>query len=139
MYFAACVILQGKEVPMSNIFHDKKDQLQKIQNHLVHGEELHAVYDMAGGSTSFLGISDLRLIFMDQEFDGNGATMVSLPYTRISAVATDDMGSIVFKCSKLSILAGRRAWEFNFRSNANAHRAYELILRNLLQTDPEGT
>ena len=123
---------------MPEVEHDKKDQLQSIQNHIVQGEQLYAVYDMAGGSTSFLGITDLRLVFMDKAFDEKQKTMISLPYTKITAVGTDDMGSIVFKCSKLSVLAGRRTWEFQFRSNANAHKAYELIMRNILQTEAVG-
>ena len=123
---------------MPDAIHDKKDQLQKIQPHIIQGETLYAVYDMKGGGTGFVGITDLRLIFMDQAFVKKSKSMVSLPYTRITAVASEDSGKIIFGTSKLIVVAGARTWMFEFRSNDKAHYAYKLIMRNLLQTEVKG-
>lgn len=50
---------------MADVIFDRKEQLQKIQRLLVPNETLYAVYDLKGGGTGFVGITDLRLIFMD--------------------------------------------------------------------------
>ncbi|MBK8430196.1 MAG: hypothetical protein IPL28_02375 [Chloroflexi bacterium] len=121
-----------------DVIYDKKDQLQKIEAHLVTGETLYAVFDMKGGGTGFVGITDLRLIFMDQSFVRKSKAMVSLPFSKITAVGSDDSGGIIFGTSKLIVLAGSRDWEFEFRSNDKAHKAYELIMRNLLQKEAKG-
>jgi hypothetical protein len=117
---------------------DKKEQLEKIQNRLVPGEQLYAVYDMKGGGTGFIGITDVRLIFMDKAFLKKKKAMVSLPYTKLTVIASEDSGAILFKTSKLMITAGQREWEFEFRSSDKAHHAYELIMMNLLQTEAHG-
>lgn len=120
------------------IDHDKKDQLQKIMAHIMPGETLYAVYDMKGGGTGFVGITDLRLIFMDQSFVRKSKAMVSLPYTKITAVGSEDNPGIIFSTSKLHIIAGSREWEFEFRTVEKAHKAYQFIMRNLLQTEKKG-
>lgn len=120
------------------IDHDKADQLKKIMAHVMPGETLYAVYDMKGGGTGFVGITDLRLIFMDQAFLRKSKAMVSLPYTKVTAVGSEDSGGIIFSSSKLHIIAGSREWEFEFRSNDKAHKAYQLIMRNLLQSEKKG-
>lgn len=120
------------------IDHDKADQLKKIMAHVMPGETLYAVYDMKGGGTGFIGITDLRLIFMDQSFVRKAKAMVSLPYTKVTAVGSEDSGGIIFSTSKLHVIAGSREWEFEFRSNDKAHKAYQLIMRNLLQTEKKG-
>jgi len=123
---------------MSQPDYDKKEQLKKIEAFVLDGEMLYAVYDMKGGGTGFIGITDLRLIFMDQAFIRKSKAMVSLPYTKITAVASEDSGGIIFKSSKLVIRAGSDVYEFDFRSNDKAHRAYQLIMANLLQTEAKG-
>ena len=127
---------------MADIIHDKKDQLAKIQNLLIDGETLYAVYDMKGGGTGFIGITDLRVIFMDQAFVRKKKAVVSLPYTKVTAVAAEDSGKVILGSllgsSILVIRAGDQAWEFEFRSNEKAHNAYRLIMNNLLQTEARG-
>ena len=118
--------------------YDKKEQLEKIQNRLVPGEQLYAVYDMKGGGTGFVGITDVRLIFMDKAFLRKKKAMVSLPYSKLTMIASEDSGSIMFKTSKLMIVAGIKEWEFEFRSSEKAHHAYELSMTNLLQTEARG-
>ena len=38
---------------MSEIIYDKKDQMQRVMNHVVPGETLYAVYDMKGVGAGF--------------------------------------------------------------------------------------
>lgn len=117
---------------------DKKDQFERIQQYCLPGEVLYAVFDMKGGGTGFLGITDLRLIFFDQAFMRKQKAMVSVPFTKVTMVASEDSGALIFVTSKLLVRAGDQTWEFEFRSNDKAHRAYRLIMHNLLQTEVKG-
>ena len=124
------------------VIHDRKDQLNKIQQLVVPGEILYAVYDLKGGGTGFVGITDLRLIFMDQAFLRKQKAIVSVPFTRITAVGSEDSGKLVLSSilgsSTLHVLTAAQAWTFQFRSNEKAHHAYQLIMRNLLQLEAKG-
>jgi len=120
---------------------DKKDQLERIQSLVIEGEVLYAVYDMKGGGTGFMGITDLRLIFMDESFFRKSKALVTVPFTKITAVGVEDTGRTLNPfgaTSKLFITAETREWEFEFRSNEKAHRAYRLIMSNLLQNERRG-
>lgn len=123
---------------MADVHFDKKDQLEKVQAHVMQGETLYAVLDMKGGGTGFVGITDLRLIFLDHAFVKKSKAMVSIPFSKITAVASVDSGGIIFGTSTLQVVAGSREWEFEFRSNDKAHYAYQLIMRNLLQRESKG-
>ncbi|HET9494114.1 MAG TPA: PH domain-containing protein [Chloroflexia bacterium] len=115
------------------IEYDSKGQMERIQGMVVQGEVLYAVFDLKGGGSGFVGITDRRLIFMDQAIFRKKRSLVSLPYSKITAVASEDSGGIIFGTSTLLVIAGSREFEFDFRSNEKAHRAYELIMWNLLQ------
>ena len=125
--------IQGWEIKFDN-----KGQLQRVQQYLLKGETLYCVFDAKGGGTGFVGVTDVRLIFMDESFVRKSKSMVSLPYTKITAVGSEDSGGLVFKSSKLQIIAGDREWVFQFRSNDKAHYAYQVIMSNLLQTEAKG-
>lgn len=112
---------------------DKNEQLEKTQADLIPGEILYAVYDMKGGGTGFVGITDRRLIVQDHAFLRKTKSMVSIPFSKVSAIAAEDSGKIVFGTSKLTICAGNQTYDFEFRSNEKAHRAYRLILQQTLQ------
>ncbi len=60
--------------------YDKKDQLEKIQDWVMPGETLYAVYDLKGGGTGFIGITDWRLIFYDKQFMRKIKAMVTIPF-----------------------------------------------------------
>lgn len=115
--------------------YDKKDQFQRIQQYCLPNEKLYAVFDMKGGGTGFVGITDLRLIFFDQSFIRKQKAMVSVPFTKVTMVASEDSGGLIFGTSKLLVRAGDMNWEFEFRSNDKAHHAYRLIMHNLLQSE----
>jgi len=127
---------------MVDIVHDRKDQLKRIQQLLVTGERLYAVFDLKGGGTGFIGITDLRLVFMDQAFLRKQKAIVSVPYTRITAVGAEDSGKLILSSilgsSTLFVLTPTKDWTFIFRSNDKAHLAYGLIMRNLLQLEAKG-
>jgi hypothetical protein len=127
---------------MTEIIHDRRGQLNRIEQLVVPGETLYAVFDLRGGGTGFVGITDLRLIFMDQAFLNKQRAMVSVPYTRITAVGSEDSGKLVLGSvlgsSTLYVVTPAQNWTFIFRSNDKAHQAYELIMRNLLQLEARG-
>ncbi len=123
-----------------SIIFDNRDQYQRIQQFILPNEELYMVYDLKDGGTEFVGITDLRLIFMDQSFVGRNKAIVSLPYTKITALGAFDSGDLekvrtVVSSSKLQIVAGSREWTFEFLLIEKASTAHQLIIRNLLQTE----
>ncbi len=120
------------------IEYDNKGQLDRIQSLLVSPEILYAVFDLKGGGSGFVGVTDRRLIFMDQGVIRKKKSLVSLPYSKVTAVASEDSGGIVFGTSVLTVLAGSREFDFEFRSNEKAHRAYQLIMWNILQHERPG-
>lgn len=126
---------------MPDIDYDKKEQMEKIAALVIPGEQLLAVYDMKGGGTGFIGITDLRLIFLDESFIRKTHALVTVPFTKLTAIAVEDTGRTLNPfgaTSRLLITAGAREWEFEFRSNDKANRAYRLIMANLLQTEKRG-
>jgi hypothetical protein len=64
--------------------------------------------------------------------------LVSLPFSKMTAVASEDSGGLVFGTSTLTVIAGSREFDFDFRTNEKAHRAYQLIMWNLLQGERPG-
>jgi len=115
--------------------------LERIQQLVIPGETLYAVYDMKGGGTGFMGITDMRLIFMDESFLRKSKALVSVPFTKLVTVGVEDTGRNInpfAATSKLIITAGQLDWVFEFRTNEKAHRAYGLIMSNLLQNERRG-
>jgi hypothetical protein len=47
---------------------DKPEQLEKIQEGLLPDETVYAVFDMKGGGTGFIGITDKRVMIQDSAF-----------------------------------------------------------------------
>ena len=55
---------------MTTIAHDKPEQLKQIQEGLLDGEQVQAVYDCTGAGTGFVGVTDRRVILQDKSFYG---------------------------------------------------------------------
>ena len=54
---------------MTSAPHDKPEQLRQIQDGLLEGEQIQAVYDCTGAGTGFVGVApDKRLHSAGQEF-----------------------------------------------------------------------
>lgn len=117
---------------------DDRNQFERIQTMVSPPEILYAVLDEKGRGSGFVGITDRRLIFMDQGMIRKNKTIVSLPFSKVTAVASEDNGGIIFGNSKLIVVAGDRTWDFEFRTKEKAHRAYQLIMWNLLQNERAG-
>ena len=117
---------------------DKREQLEKVQDFCLANEVIRAVFDLKGVSTGFLAITDKRLIFYDKEFFKKQKAMVSLPYSRIAQVASDDDKGVLvragfFVSDRLYVFPqGQEPKEFEFRGGDKAHMAHYMIMEHLL-------
>jgi hypothetical protein len=111
--------------------HDKKDQLKRIQEYVIPGETLAAVWDCKGGGTGFVGITDQRLIFYDQAFFRKKKSMISIPYHKVVGVASADEGTFL-KTSEITILTPSGEFSFEFRGADKAHWSYRYIMNQIL-------
>ncbi len=119
------------------IVFDKKEQLEKIQAALLPDEQVEAVFDMKGGGTGFIGITNRRVIFQDNAFMRRTKAVVSVPYSRIHAVAAEDESGMFggrghFSSSKIVLSAAGGTYEFQFRGADKAHMAHDMILRRVI-------
>jgi hypothetical protein len=115
---------------------DKQEQLDKIRQVLLPGEEIDAVYDLKGAQTGFIGITDRRLIIYDRSFLGNRRAIVSVPHINVVAVGSEDEGSLLslpgFETSKLTVQTAVGHFTLEFRGQDKAYEAYRLILSRIL-------
>jgi hypothetical protein len=124
-------------MPQGYPIYDKKEQLQKIDSGKLPGETIYAVFDMKGGGTGFLGITDKRIIIYDKSFMRKMKAIVSVPYSRIHKVAAEDESGLFtgrgfFSSSKMAITTASDAFEFEFRGADKAHIAHDLILEFMI-------
>ncbi len=119
----------------TQVEYDNKSQMERIMTMVMAPEVLFAVFDEKGRGSGFVGITDRRLIFLDMGVLRKKKHIVSLPYSRLTCVASEDSGGIVFNSSTLVIVSGQREWDFEFHTREKAHRAYQLIMWNLLQNE----
>ena len=111
--------------------HDKAEQLQAVQQGLLEGERVMAVFDGKGAGTGFLGLTDRRLIFQDNSFVGKKTALTSVPYNRVNAVSFVSDKSMFGKWASsatLVISAGGKDYEVEFRGSDKARYAHDLIL-----------
>src|SRR4051794_13226633 len=93
---------------------DDKKQYERIAVMVTPPEILYAVFDEKGIGSGFVGITDRRIIFLDQGRIRKNKTIVSLPYSKMTALASEDSGGFVFGTSKLIVIAGQREFDFEF-------------------------
>jgi hypothetical protein len=122
----------------SNMYVDKKDQLEKIEAVCLPDELIRAVFDLKGRGTGFLGITDKRIVYFDKEFMKNRKALVSIPFSRISSVASEDnsgffiqKGFLVSDTLALT-LNGGEVKIFEFRGGEKAHLAHMIIMEHML-------
>lgn len=115
---------------MTQVIHDKPDQLARIQANLMEGEQLFAVYDGKGVGTGFLGITDRRLILQDNSFVGGKTALTSIPFRRINTVSFVSDKSVIgwHSSSAISVSVGGREHEIELRGEDKARHAHNLIL-----------
>ncbi|HEX6288678.1 MAG TPA: PH domain-containing protein [Herpetosiphonaceae bacterium] len=122
---------------MPEVIYDKQEQLQKVTESCLPGETVEAVFDMKGGGTGFVGITSRRVIVYDKEFLRKNKAVVSIPYSRITTIATDDESGLFtgrgfFGSSKVTITFSGGSYEFEFRGADKAHIAHNLILAHMV-------
>jgi len=117
---------------------DKADQLEKIEGICLPDEIIRAVFDLKGGGTGFIAITDKRIIYYDKAFLKNKKALVSIPYSRISSVASEDHTGLFirkgfFAGDTLTItVVGQEPKDFEFRGGDKAHYAHNVIMEYLL-------
>jgi hypothetical protein len=121
---------------MAEPVYDKKDQLDKIASGLIPGEQIEAVLDMKGGGTGFIGITNKRVIIYDKAFMRKMKAIVSVPYSRVNSIATEDESGLLsgrgfFSSSKMILATSHGEFEFEFRGADKAHLAHNLILGHI--------
>lgn len=117
--------------------YDKKEQLEKIEHALLPNEQIWAVFDMRGGGTGFIGITNKRVIVYDKSFMRKMKAIVSIPFSRIHSVAAEDesgalTGRGFFASSKVILHTASGELEFEFRGADKAHHAHNLILSQMV-------
>lgn len=116
---------------MTDIPHDKLEQLEQIQAGLQAGETIVAVYDCIGAGTGFVGITSKRVILQDKSFAGKKVAITSVPYTQIRSVSMVSDKSMLgkhFSSSSIAIDAGGTIHEAEFRGEAKAKHIHDVIL-----------
>ena len=114
-----------------NIPHDRRDQLQQIQNGLLQGETIIAVYDAVGIGTGFIGLTDRRVILQDKSFAGRNLAITSIPYSKVSAVSLVSDRSFAgnfFSTGKIAIHVGAHAYEIEVRGVEKTQHIHNVIL-----------
>ena len=87
---------------------------------------------MKGGGSGFIGLTDRRLIIQDEGRVRKRRSLMSVPYSQISMVASQDEGGLMRSTSEMSIITtSSQTFEFEFRSGQKAERAYSIIITNL--------
>lgn len=122
---------------MTQIIHDKREQLEQINAGLLQGETVYAVYDCIGAGTGFVGITSMRVILQDKSFVGNKLAIVSVPYKNIRSVSMLSNKSVMGRfasTSSIGIDTGGSIKEADFRGDEKARHAHDLILWNVLNT-----
>lgn len=122
---------------LTQIIHDKPEQLEQINAGLLQGETVYAVYDCIGIGTGFVGITNMRVILQDKSFVGNKLAIVSVPYKNIRSVSMLSNKSMMGRfasTSSIGIDTGGSIKEADFRGDDKARHAHDLILWNMLNT-----
>ncbi len=122
---------------MADVVYDKRDQLDKIQAALLTDEVVEGVFDMKGGGTGFLGVTNKRVIVYDKAFMRKMKAIVSIPYSRIISIAAQDESGLLsgrgfFASSTVVLSTSHGEFEFEFRGADKAHLAHNLILSHMV-------
>lgn len=115
--------------------HDKAEQLRQIQDGLLEGETIQAVYDCTGSGTGFVGVTDRRVILQDKSFVGKNVAITSVPFKQIrtvSMVSNKSWGGAFFSSSSVAIDVGGTSHVAEFRGHDKARHIHNLILWHLI-------
>ena len=112
--------------------YDRHEQYERTRSVLISGESLYGVYDLVGDDASLLAVTDLRLMF------SVGGQVVSLPYSRLRAIATSDDGQELVSGAGITFFGAGQSWTVQLAHPEKLPKAYKLIARNLLQQEASG-
>jgi hypothetical protein len=138
MFGFLCCWEEQMAIHSDDMLFDKKDQLEKIEGFCQENEVIRAVFDLKGAGSGFIGITDKRVIFYDKSLVTERKAMISIPYSRISAVGSeDDRGFLIrsgrFVINRLTLSGlGFDDRTFEFRGGDKAHHAHRIIMEYLL-------
>lgn len=121
---------------MSNIPHDRPEQLKKIQDIVLPYEEILAVYDAKGVGTGFIGLTTKRVILQDNSFVGGKSAVISIPYSNISTVSFVSDKSVFgqfIASSGIAIQVGNTLHRMEFRGDDKARITHDTILDYILE------
>ena len=109
--------------------YDSKAQYERVVPHLFQGEALYFVFDLKGVASGFIGITDRRIIFIDQDFlDRKDMALVTVPYARISYVAVQtERKRFARDDSSITVAVTGKTFEFEFHGTDKAMRAANAI------------
>ncbi|MEV0247479.1 PH domain-containing protein [Nocardia sp. NPDC050712] len=111
--------------------YDKRDQFDKIQEGLLPGETILAVYDAIGVGTGFLGLTDRRVVIQDNSFAGKKIAITSIPFSRISSVSiltNKSFAGQFFSSGHIAISTGHHTYEVEFRGDEKTQHVHNVIL-----------
>lgn len=108
---------------------DSKSQYERVVPHLFQDEVLYFVFDLKGAGSGFIGITDRRIIFIDQDFlDRKDMALVTVPYARISYVAVQtERKRFARDDSSITVAVTGKTFEFEFHGTDKAIRAANAI------------
>ena len=110
---------------------DKQDQLEKVRDGLLAGENLLAVFDCIGVGTGFVGVTNRRVVLQDNSFVGKRQAVTSIPYRQVQAVSFVSDKSMFGKfasSSTIAITSGGIVREATFRGDDKAKYIHDTVL-----------
>ena len=113
---------------------DKSEQLEQVQQGLLDGENIIAVYDCIGAGTGFIGMTNLRVVIQDKSFVGKRTAITSIPYKYIRSVSllgNKSWAGKFFSSSSIAVDAGQATYEADFRGTEKAHHVHKVILEHI--------
>ncbi|HRC40405.1 PH domain-containing protein [Nostocoides sp.] len=113
------------------IYFDKKEQLQIVQNSLLPDETVFAVYDGKDVGTGFIGLTDRRVILQDNSFAGGRVAVTSVPYSKVTAVSYASNASVFGRFTEettVAIHTSHGTYEVLLRGSDKAKHTHDVIL-----------
>ena len=116
---------------MTDVVYDLKDQLEIVQEGLLEGETVYAVYDGKGAGTGFIAMTDRRVILQDNSYVGGKVALTSLPYSRINSVSLVSNASVFGRwaeASTVAITSVDSTFEIEMRGADKARHTHDVIV-----------
>jgi len=113
---------------------DKSEQLKQVQQGILPGETIIAVYDCIGAGTGFLAITNLRVVIQDKSFVGKRTAITSIPYKNIRSVSflsNKSWAGQFFSSSSIAVDVAQTTYEADFRGMDKAHHVHTVILQHI--------